>query len=342
MSAVVNLQYPMLQFRSRSVVAYSQYVYPMSGSRSALLSKHLKEVRENTPAYSGKMSSGAKKRLTKAVSLLVQSTKQREIKNPITNKWQSFRLSFITLTIPQCDVLPDGRFCNKKLLEPMLRVLRRRYGMKNYVWKLELQQNGMVHYHITSNVFINHVRLKEEWNTILDRNELLKDYRKRTGNVFPNSTDIKSVKNIRNLEAYLIKYIAKESQNEKTVNAKIWDCSKALKKAEYFAVPSSWTYADRLKSLEEKGTIRSFAGDRYVIFRFKENPVYVLLNENERRNYYIHLNQIRNGKEKNIASTSTNIQPTELGGFGREYCKAKKNIQFRLFGNRYNAAILQE
>lgn len=333
MSAVFNLSYPVLQFRSRSIIAYNEYVYPRNGSHKIKLSHHLQKVRENHKAYSGTITAGAKKRLTKAVSLLVQSTKQREIKNPITNKWQSFRLSFITLTIPQNNVLPDGKFCNKFLLEPMIRVLRRRYGLKNYVWKLELQRNGMVHYHLTSNVFINHVHLKEEWNKILDKNDLLNDYRKRTGNLFPNSTDIKSVKNIKNLEAYLVKYIAKESQNEKAVNSKVWDCSRALKKAQYYSLESSWTYADRLKSLEEKGKVSSFAGDRYVIYKFKENPVYLLLNENDKRNYYIHLNLIRNGKEKSNDKSTANVSVTELGNSERPISEIKKIIQFRLFGD---------
>ena len=182
--------------------------------------------------------------------------------------------------------------------------------MKNYVWKLELQKNGMVHYHITSNVFINHVRLKEEWNALLDQNLLLEDYRKRTGNFFPNSTDVKSVRNIRDLEAYLIKYVTKESQNVVKVNAKIWDCSLALKKADYFSVESSWTYADRLRSLEEEGKVRSYAGDRYIIYRFKENPVYALLDESKRRDYYIHLNYIRNGQK---APKYNDSRSNELG-----------------------------
>lgn len=331
MSGIQNIVYPVLQFRSKSVIAYNEYLYPRSGAHRSVLSESIKRVRESHKSYSGTITSGAKKRLTKAISLLVQSTKTREIKNPITRKYQSFKLSFITLTIPQCNVLPDAKFCNKNLLEPMLRVLRRRYHMKNYVWKLELQRNGMVHYHLTSNVFINHVTLKEEWNKILDRNDLLNDYRSRTGNVFPNSTDIKSVRNIRNLEAYLVKYVTKESQNSKAVNTKIWDCSLALKKSSYFSIESNWTYADRLNSLEQQGSVQSYAGDRYVIFRFKNNPVFEVLCEEQRRKYYIHLNHVRNGTKENNASTITNVLTQTVSDNRQPIGKVKAAIQFRLF-----------
>lgn len=342
MSTLVNLSYPILQFRSRSIVAYNEYVYPRSGSHRSILSAHLSNVRANHKSYSGTITKGSKKRLTKAVSLLVQSTKTREIKNPVTEKWQSFKLSFITLTIPECSKKPVGSFCNRYLLEPFIRVLRRRYGLKNYVWKLELQKNGMVHYHFTSNVFINHVTLKEEWNKILDKNDLLVDYRRRTGNLFPNSTDIKSVRNIKNLEAYLIKYVTKETQNGEKVNSKIWDCSLALKKAEYYSTSSTYDYQERLKSLEDQGSVTSYAGDRYVIFKFKENPIDLVLNNVEKRNYYIHLNDIRNGKIKSTSSTVTDLQPATVGRDRQPSSKTKAALQFQLFGDRFNASVIRE
>lgn len=340
MESLRSLKYPVLQFRSKSVIAYNEYLYPYSGSRLTALSRHLSEVRKKTPAYSGTMTPGAKKRLTKAISLLIQSTRTREIYNPVSKSNHEFKLSFLTLTIPENDIKPDPKFCNKFLLEPFIRVLRRRYGLKNYVWKLELQGNGMVHYHLTSNVFIVHTDLKNEWNNILRRNDMLNDYKLRTGKDDPNSTDIHSVKNVKNLEAYLIKYVTKETQNAKGVKTKIWDCSLSLKKSEYFSIESNWTYADRLKSLEKKGKVSSFAGDRYVIFRFKENPIYVLLHGEERRNYFIHLNNIRNGKEKSNTATTGNVQPTELGDNRQPVGQIKTSLQLGLFSNRRNAEIL--
>src|SRR4051794_31615066 len=202
-----NITYPVLQVRGRSLVQYNEYAFERSGNTRLRLQQHLKEVRESSPAYSGVMTVGAKKRLSKAVSLLVQSSKPRIIFNPVSQTHHQFKLSFLTLTIPLNQIRPDAKFCNKFLLEPMIRVLRNRYGLKSYIWKLELQQNGMVHYHLTCNMFINHSSLKDEWNNILSRNGLLDEYRERSGNLWPNSTDIKSVKQIRDFEAYLIKYV---------------------------------------------------------------------------------------------------------------------------------------
>lgn len=322
-----NLSYPVLQVRSRSLVQYQEYVFERSYRQKLKLQDHMREIRENYKAYSGTMTAGAKKRLTKAVSLLVQSSKSRIIYNPVSRSHHQFKLSFLTLTIPECDIKPDAKFCNKKLLEPMLRVLRRRYGLKSYIWKLELQQNGMVHYHITTNLFINHSDLKNEWNAILNRNYMLEDYSKRTGKVDPNSTDVKSVKQVKNFEAYLIKYIAKDEQNKDKVNGKIWDCSLNLKKGDYFKLQGDWSYIEKLEQLEDKGLIASFNGERYTIYNFKRMDPRSFMRKKDLEYYNLHLKNIQNGIIKEQKDVYTSLSNSLLREVGREVHSKTDNVQ---------------
>ena len=296
MYEVRNISNPVVQFRSKSVLVYNQYVIPASPKQSILRRLRAKENFGSNKSYSGEMTIGARKRLTKAVSLLVQSSKTTLVKNPVTKREHPFKLSFITLTIPECEIKPDAKTTNKLLLEPFLRVLRRRYSLKNYVWKLELQSNGMIHYHLTSNVFTNHVNIRNEWNAILQRNGFLDDYKKRTGNSSPNSTDIHAVQKVKDMEAYLVKYVTKEIQNNVAVNAKIWDCSRALKTAEYFSTDADWSYTGKLEKHVDQGVCTCYTGERYRIYRYKESPAKVLLTPTDYKSYIIHLNNIRNGK----------------------------------------------
>lgn len=293
----INHSYPVLQLRGKSIVQYYEYAFERSGKSVLSLSNHLKSVRESSPAYSGVMTVGAKKRLTKAVSLLVQSSPTKNIYNEVSRSYHQFKLSFLTLTIPLCQVKPEAKFTNKNLLEPMIRVLRNRYGLKNYIWKLELQQNKMIHYHLTTNLFINHSKLKDEWNKILEKNGMLNDYRSRTGNKFPNSTDVKSVKHIKNFEAYLVKYISKSEQNQSAVNGKIWDCNKSLKASDYYSINASYTYQQRLEDLIDKKKISYFSSDRYIIYDFKSISVKEFLDSDDLVFYNLHLKNINNGKE---------------------------------------------
>lgn len=288
---------PLIQFRSNSVICYTEYVGERSSSRKENLRKHLKEIKETHKAYSGTITAGAKKRLTKAISLLVQTSKMRMVKNEVTGKHFPFKLSFLTLTIPYSENRLNGKESNKMLLEPFLRSLRSRHGLKSYVWKMELQKNGMIHYHLTTNLFINHTKLKNEWNKILDRNGLLDSYRARTGNRFPNSTDIKSVKKIKDIEAYLIKYVSKDSQNQEELKCKIWDCSLNLKKGDYFTTHLDNDYDRKLtKAVKEKKAIK-FDGDRFVIYKFKSSVALELLRNDDYIAYLQHLKNIHDGKE---------------------------------------------
>lgn len=322
-----NLSYPVLQVRSRSLIQYQEYVFERSFRQKLNLQNHMKDIRENHKAYSGTMTKGAKKRLTKAVSLLVQSSKSRIIYNPVSRNYHQFKLSFLTLTIPECEVKPDAKFCNKKLLEPMLRVLRRRHGLKSYIWKLELQQNGMVHYHLTTNLFINHSDLKNEWNNILRRNNMLDEYKTRTGKDDPNSTDVKSVKEVKNFEAYLIKYIAKDDQNQDKVNSKIWDCSLNLKKGNYFKLQGDWSYIEELEKLENKGFVEVFAGERYMIYNFRKMDLRSFMRKKDLEYYNLHLKNIQNGTIKEQKDVYTSLSDSLLREVGRAIHSTTSDVQ---------------
>jgi hypothetical protein len=92
------------------------------------------------------------------------------------------------------------------ILKPFLRWWRDRNPALLYVWKAEVQDNGNIHFHVTSNSFIHHEVLRRHWNK---KCELLK-YTSRSRSTNPNSTDVHAVKNVRNLASYLCAYITKK------------------------------------------------------------------------------------------------------------------------------------
>lgn len=304
-----RINYPVFQIRSKSVVCYTEYLY--SNHKSNLFTQQQRALTNfsKNKAYSGTMTVGAKKRLTRAVSLLVQSSKSQWLRNPVTKKRHQFRLSFTTLTIPETTDKPSGKYCNKELLEPFLRTMRRKYNLKSYVWKLELQQNGMVHYHITSNLYLHHSTIRNEWNYILRKNGLLKEFEQRHGHDNPNSTDIHSVRAVKNLEAYLVKYVTKETQNTEKLNCKIWDASLNLKQNNYYSNHLDWSYEDRLKELLESNQCSVFLGERFRIYKFKQDASRLLLNKKDFYNYQTFLTKIRNHETANQSEKPLHVLP---------------------------------
>ena len=297
---------PYLQVRSKSIIYYSQPEYSIRKAHSVINSvakQNAVQTMKEAAKYTGMITVGSKKRLTKAISMLIQCAPTKWEEHPVTKQYFHHKLSFITLTLPNIDQCKDAKFTHKQLLEPMLRVLRRRYQMKMYVWKCELQKNGTVHYHITSDILISYSKLQEEWNNILRSKDLLLAYKQKYKHDNPHSTDIHEVRAIRDLEAYLVKYVAKESQNEKSINAKIWDCSGNLKAAKYFVTQYDGFYDQQLRSLEQLGICQSYSADRYAIYKFKNSHAYEYLSPTDRGLYKSHLKSIVSWEKSSTLST---------------------------------------
>lgn len=297
MSSNLNLTISNYQFRTKSIVQY--YSYALHSRKSTNIAYHLKDEKNRLKiqTYSGEITTGSKKRLTRAISLLIQSTQERQVLNPVTNRMMSFKLNFITLTMPPSEFSGDAKFCHKNLLEPFLRTMRRKYGMRNYIWKCELQKNLNVHYHLTTDTFINLKNLRNEWNAILDRNNMLEGFKAKYGHSNPNSTDIHKVYKVRNFENYLIKYVTKKNESGHVLNAKVWDCSKALKTAKYFVIEGSDRLGIELERLEREKVVTRYSADNFSIFKFENYDIRRLLTPDQYKAYFYHLKTIRNEKE---------------------------------------------
>lgn len=236
-------------------------------------------------AYSGNMTAHSRKRVMRAVDMMLQRNPKRRIQNPITGNEHDFQVGFVTLTIP--DPKPvDASWSHKELLEPFLRTARRKWGVEDYIWKAELQQRGQLHYHITWTQFVDFTQIRNAWNNLLHKHRLSDDYAKRFRTFHPNSTDVHAVWRIKNLKAYLAKYIAKETQNQKSIKAKVWDCSKSLKKAMY-ATELTTAHEVLLNDAVNQGIAHVIKLDNCTIIKVP-NPVNVLANH-EKADYKSHI-----------------------------------------------------
>lgn len=192
---------------------------------------NIQESNKEKSTYSGNITPHAKRRIQQAIHKLLIYNPPRKIINPITKREESFTVNFITLTIPAIKDLVSADRGYKLLLAPFLRVMRAKYGLQDYIWKAELQERGQLHYHLTTNTWIHHTAIKDEWNYLIRKHSLMDEYIKRYKRDCPNSTDVHKVYKIKDLASYLSKYISKDSQNTEALNGKIWDCSLSLKKS---------------------------------------------------------------------------------------------------------------
>jgi hypothetical protein len=152
-----------------------------------------------------------------------------------------YKLTFITLTL-SASQKHDDKDITAKLLNSFLNAMRRKWNVERYVWKAEKQENGNIHYHILTDKFIYWREIRDVWNKLQESlgyvkrySENMKEYfkdgfrmsdnpkDKRTrakqykayieglncGFTDPNSTDIHALYKVKNIPAYIAKYISK-------------------------------------------------------------------------------------------------------------------------------------
>lgn len=215
-----------------------------------------------TPTYSGQVTDGAKKRIDKAIDILMQCNPPKIIHNPVTGFAQNFNLNFVTLTIARKKRIPaDEAYIN--LMKPFLRKVRQT-GPVSYVWKAELQKRDQLHYHIVTNTFLHWQWIRNTWNNLQRKNRYLDEFALKHKHFDPNSTDVHATYKITDLAAYLKKYLSKNQGDQ--INGKTWDCSKDLKRNR-FSVIASFDNDFRLQEGINNGTIEIVKLDHCTIFK---------------------------------------------------------------------------
>lgn len=196
------------------------------------------------------ISDNAYRTLKSKINWLYYLSKSKKIKTYNGKDIFNFKIGFITLTLPS-----KQNTCTKdvtqSLLNPFLTEIRQRTGMENYVWRLEFQKNGNVHYHIVTDTYLDYHLVKKIWNRLLNSkgyiqpyqdkmnklllsdyidlykyntkyqySDLVKNYarNKRENWSQPNSVDVKPVISNKAIANYISKYFSKDSNENPIKN----------------------------------------------------------------------------------------------------------------------------
>lgn len=157
------------------------------------------------------LSRKAAMRIKNAIEWMLLFSHKKEVYSKRENKKFSFVLNFITLTLSSTQMHSDQEII-EKLLQPFLDWFRLNYS-NMYVWKAEVQQNGNIHFHITTNVFIHWKTIRKKWNKLQAKHgyHRVYDHREQLG---ANSIDVHAVKNEEETSSYMAKYMMKHGKDE--------------------------------------------------------------------------------------------------------------------------------
>lgn len=314
----------MIQLRYDTLLHYEQPVYDDKYSKL-----HYNKMCQNfkkAKTYSGIITCHTKKRISRAINIMLQSLEKQKIFNPITKKREVFKLNFITLTISGKERRVTPKEGYAILLKPFMQWLTKTKNVHTYIWKAELQKNGQLHYHISTSTWIHHSEIRNKWNYLLAKAGLLDQYAATHNHTNANSTDVHKVYKIRNICAYLHKELCKNIQgmenyitmltNKKIVelekkgstdinriaitdniikeySGKVWDCSTNLKGQKYYTVYFDEAHERLLYEASKKMELDEIRFDQFTLIRGNKNLTKMMLTSQEKEQYTAWLLSIR-------------------------------------------------
>jgi hypothetical protein len=255
----------------------------------------------------GKISKIARKKIGKALDyLLLLATEKKEL-NRLTGKFVKFKIAFITLTLPSQQIHSDNEI-KSKCLNSFIIELTKFYKVKNYIWRAEKQQNGNLHFHIIIDKFVPWSEIRDRWNRIVNklgyvdryreqlktfhangfnvRKDLLKQwdykaqvkaYQKGKANDFnnPNSTDIHSARHIKNMKAYICKYLTKNDspvkldtaalQVDQVQQGRVWSCNQELSNIKGCLLDIDSEVSECLKKITDSKKFKFYQSDYFSV-----------------------------------------------------------------------------
>lgn len=245
------------------------------------------------------------KRIRTAVGWLLLNAKEKHLASS-SEGWQgTFKVNFITLTLP-AKQNHSRSLITRVCLDSFLKQMRRHFDLQNYVWRAEYQSNGNLHYHICTDKYIPWHRIRYYWNQATELLGYVSDYQRRFENMpfreycqlldpycrksradlqrsfnhgiisrwrDPNSTDVHALNKVKNVAAYISKYMSKtdnkkavvvaESENERKNTGRYFGLSHSLSKLKGVLIEAVEVVDQVLEEIRAAKKVRSVISQYY-------------------------------------------------------------------------------
>lgn len=124
-----------------------------------------------------KVSDNSAKKIRKAVQWLVYMAREKVVTSAVTGKKHKYRAGLLTVSLPTGCADVDAVFFREVLLTSIIEAMKYKFQLRNYIWKIEKQNRGALHAHITVDQYIPYQWLQATWCKLLDKHGLLEEYR---------------------------------------------------------------------------------------------------------------------------------------------------------------------
>lgn len=240
--------------------------------------------------YSYQLSKHSQNQLKQSIQSLYYLSPKRKQKINEQSYYQNYKASFITLTLPSVQIHSDTEI--KKILNNFLSTLRF-HGLKNYVWKMEIQKTGNIHFHLVIDKFFHYYYLQALWNKNIEKLGYVTAYQRKFENMSyeeyeantrmleqinkvkepatrekiqsryelgkqnkwrkPKTVDVRKIDNEKQLISYLAKYIGKSIREDKANPNENQLTSKEKERLE--SIGKCWGRSESLSRLKYKNAL---------------------------------------------------------------------------------------
>ena len=227
---------------------------PLSLSRdeknTILANLHGGEYTKELRFHNFQISEQARKSMQLKINWLYFMAKKKKKKSLSGKEIHNFKMNFITLTLASDQKHPTAEITSK-IFNQFLTEIRQKYQITNFVWRLEFQKNGNVHYHIVTDCYTDYHIVNKIWNRCQDKLGYVQAYAKKHSMMsfsqyvasnphnaktdfqvlkkrysfgrasnwqMPNSSDVKSVSNGKAINLYISKYFSKKQNAHNACN----------------------------------------------------------------------------------------------------------------------------
>lgn len=254
------------------------------------MDKDTSNLDKSATPYSS-FSTGAKKLLMQTLTNWTMTQEVAHNQLSLLNSTPLTHHSFVTLTLPYTQMHCD-KVIKRECLNNFLIYIKRAHNASNYLWKAEVQRNGNIHFHILFDKYIPWREVRNIWNRSVNRLGYVDWFCTENDSLDPNSTDIHSLKKVKNIRSYIAKYVSKQIEG-RNICGHAWGRSENLSKLKPLVIHNDWEATQWLKNLKRENRNTVYSNEHVGITKFDHAPNLLTLP-------YFHCKQVMDTIKKNL------------------------------------------
>jgi len=253
---------PLVRINAGKIVYYAQDLYKSPFRR--VNQKSIENL--NLKGSTNKIKKGSQSKIEKFLTDWIKSIEYNNEIASMAGMKSERKPVFLTLTLPSTQQHSDIEI-KRNCLMPFIQDLKRKFNLKYFFWKAEIQGNGNIHFHLIIDCYIDRISVQSLWNKHLETLNYVTMFEEKHKHRNPPTTHIEVITGVRKMTSYILKYVCKDSTG-RLLQGRKWDASKELKNMKLQAIVCDSEVQEYINRLIEANKLDVYVDEHFAVFRF--------------------------------------------------------------------------